>query len=427
METPTAIPTIPRLRVSRENPHQSTVYDYSGSQAGPSRLQSSTNLLDLYNLSGDADDDEQEQDTPRLPTLSTLPIEITSNLPDVTPAARLKAVLERTSARSKPPPAPAPLPSSASLSEFSDFEIPTIGNSQTSLARETLHSLFSHALREAGDTPQKSAKGKMKRRNSIDPSEFESSPRVSRKDRTDLKGKRKSMSDDEFSVSNVSSHAAVFDTLRQRLDSSSRQSPASNVDPDASLDAVKFMQELNASQFMAPVATSTPQHSLKMSVNSQFQTNLMDQDSEMQQAMRDLDSYENSLPAANTSKPTNYVAQPDRSHSSDILRSGRQKTDILKADSLHLSRSKESIIDLHEREREWNKRHTLVIQSQTRNINIPSLFLQVTVTGHCLEMEAPSHYTTTTLQALVLMTIILGRKKNLRNTMLTTRIGLILA
>ncbi|KAJ3922304.1 hypothetical protein F5877DRAFT_34104 [Lentinula edodes] len=274
METPTAIPIIPRLRVSRH--HQSTAYDYSGSvnlsEAGPSRLPNSTDFLEPNLHAENTDDDEQ--DTPKLHPISALPTDSSSPYPEDTPAARLKAVLERTSARSRPP--PAPIPSSGSTTDLeSDFDLPTIGSSQPSLARENLNSLFSRALREPGDTPQKSFKGKIRRRNSVDTSEFESSPRVAKvkDDRRVVEGKRRSLSDDELSSSN----SALYFTRFQAA--------------DESLDTVKDLDDI---QFTPPLVTSTPQHSLKMSVNSQFQSNLMDQDSEMQQAMRDLDSYEHS-------------------------------------------------------------------------------------------------------------------------------------
>lgn len=212
METPTAIPAIPRLRVSRQ--HQSTLYEFSDpqniSQDDPSRLQSSTNLMESH--IEDFGDDEQ-QDTPKLPAFPNLPPE-TPTFPEDTPAARLKAVLERTSAKSKPP--PPPLRSSSPVTEFeSDLEIPEMGSSQPSLARVNLNSLFTHALRDPGDTPQKSAKGKMRRRNSIDTSEFESSPRVveDKKDRTDYKGKRRSTSDDELSVSNSTLYYTLSNLL----------------------------------------------------------------------------------------------------------------------------------------------------------------------------------------------------------------------
>ncbi|KAJ3809638.1 hypothetical protein EV368DRAFT_46074 [Lentinula lateritia] len=302
METPTAIPIIPRLRISRH--HQSTVYDYSGSvnlssEAGPSRLPNSTEFLEPNLHAENTDDDEQ--DTPKLPSSSALPTDSSSPYPEDTPAARLKAVLERTSARSRPP--PAPIPSSGSTTDLeSDFDLPTIGSSQPSLARENLNSLFSHALREPGDTPQKSSKGKI-RRNSIDTSEFKYSPRVAKvkDDRSAVEGKRRSLSDDELSSSNSAlefqkqKNQATSDLDRTfpvflRTDTSEYR----YLLVDESLDTVKFLKDLDDIQFTPPVVTSTPQHSLKMSVNSQFQSNLMDQDSEMQQAMRDIDSYEHS-------------------------------------------------------------------------------------------------------------------------------------
>ncbi|KAJ3966687.1 hypothetical protein EV361DRAFT_934035 [Lentinula raphanica] len=372
METPTAIPPIPRLRVSRQ--HQSTIYDYSGSvnfsEAGPSRLHISTNLLEPSINMDNADDDDHEENTPKLPSVAALPNELSSTYPADTPAARLKAVLERTSAKSRPP--PAPIPSSASTTDFeSDFDIPTIGSSQPSLARETLNSLFSHALREPGDTPQKSVKGRLRRRNSIDTSEFESNPRASKikNSRAEGKGKRRSLSDDELSSSNISidrSQAAVFDTLRQRLDSGIKReeqvepSTTTNIDPDDSLDTLKFSQELNNTP---PAATSTPQHSW---FNSRFQSNLLDVDSEMQQAMRDLDSYEHSPPTGDThilkaprSGVTHEAQQKDdpredsesdrRISNSDHLAPEKSPSNRIR------SSSRGPVADTHQREREWNK------------------------------------------------------------------------
>ncbi|KAJ3995417.1 hypothetical protein F5050DRAFT_1573628 [Lentinula boryana] len=301
METPTAIPPIPRLRINRQ--HQSTVYDYSGSvnlsEAGPSRLQISTNLSEPFIHADNADDDDHEQDTPKLPSAAALPTEPLSTYPEDTPAARLKAVLERTSAKYRPP--PVPIPSSGSAIDFeSDFDIPTIGSSQPSLARENLNSLFSNALREPGDTPQKSVKAKMRRRNSIDTSEFESSPRVAKvnHNRAVEKGKRRSMSDDELSSSNTIASRKLDSQLRLTLIVGNKILFEQTLELIAlvaheSLDTLKFSKELDSSQLTPPAATSTPQHSW---FKSQFQSNLLDADSEMQQAMRDLDSYEHSLP-----------------------------------------------------------------------------------------------------------------------------------
>ncbi|KAJ3733700.1 hypothetical protein DFJ43DRAFT_978408, partial [Lentinula guzmanii] len=269
-------------------------------EAGPSRLQISTNLLEPFIHTENADDDDHEQDTPKLPSAAALPTEPLSTYPEDTPAARLKAVLERTSAKYKPPPVPIPIPSSGSAIDFeSDFDIPTIGSSQPSLARENLNSLFSNALREPGDTPQKSVKGKMRRRNSIDTSEFESSPRVAKvnNNRAGEKGKRRSMSDDELSSSNTIASRKLDSQLRLTLTVGNKSLSNQILElivlvAHESLDNLKFPKELDSSQLTPPAATSTPQHSW---FKSQFQSNLLDADSEMQQAMRDLDSYEHSL------------------------------------------------------------------------------------------------------------------------------------
>ncbi|KAH9176532.1 hypothetical protein EDB89DRAFT_1837333, partial [Lactarius sanguifluus] len=116
-----------------------------------------------------------------------------------TPAARLRALLaqvpntssaSRTQLLHEPPP---PLPSDRD----SDFDPPPkwANSSTTSSARENLRSLFTHALRDPGDTPCKDA-----RRNSIDLSEVEDSPRIDRviQERSRNKGKRTSFSDEEL-------------------------------------------------------------------------------------------------------------------------------------------------------------------------------------------------------------------------------------
>ncbi|EMD37770.1 hypothetical protein CERSUDRAFT_50423 [Gelatoporia subvermispora B] len=114
--------------------------------------------------------------------------------------ARLRAVMQsannasssRASVTPAQPPAPTP------LSDYdSDFDAPYsyVNNTTHSVARESLKDLFAHALRDSGDTPRK---GKQ-RRNSIDLSEVEDSPRIElvEKERAKNKGKRKSLSDEE--------------------------------------------------------------------------------------------------------------------------------------------------------------------------------------------------------------------------------------
>ena len=220
---------VPRLRITRH----STLIDDDLSRtptAGPSRL---------HPLLQHADNEDTDA-TPRLPVTSSLPS--IYNLTEDTPAARLRALLaqvpntssaSRTQLLHEPPP---PLPSDRD----SDFDPPPkwANSSTTSSARENLKSLFTHALREPGDTPRKDA-----RRNSIDSSEVEDSPRIDRviQERSRNKGKRMSFSDEELESSFVTavvrhphsdlehppsperntpvpaSHAANMEALRSRI------------------------------------------------------------------------------------------------------------------------------------------------------------------------------------------------------------------
>ncbi|KAI9509430.1 hypothetical protein F5148DRAFT_962060, partial [Russula earlei] len=123
-----------------------------------------------------------------------------------TPAARLRALLAQvpntsSSAASSSSAAAAsrtqllhePSPSLPSDRE-SDFDsVPRWNHlSSTGSARDSLRSLFTHALRDPGDTPRRHV-----RRNSIDSSEAEDSPRNDRvtQERARNRGKRTSLSD----------------------------------------------------------------------------------------------------------------------------------------------------------------------------------------------------------------------------------------
>ena len=183
---------VPRLRITRHSQLSLSPLDDDFSRtptAGPSRL-----------IPHDSEDTE---DTPRIPVTSSLP-SIYAAVDD-TPAARLRALLaqvpntssaSRTQLLHEPPP---PLPSDRD----SDFDPPPkwANSSTTSSARENLRSLFTHALREPGDTPRKNT-----RRNSIDSSEVEDSPRIDRviQERSRNKGKRMSFSDEELETSSSS-------------------------------------------------------------------------------------------------------------------------------------------------------------------------------------------------------------------------------
>ncbi|KAK7035223.1 hypothetical protein VNI00_011990 [Paramarasmius palmivorus] len=404
METPSsAIPPHPRLRVSRQHPIS---FNDSSPVAGPSRLP------DFHN----ADDDrENQEDTPKLPVSSTLPVSTNSDAeyPEDTPAARLRALLSlvpnsndtvKATRTARLPPQELSTATTIDLIE-SDSDVPQYGSTQPSFARESLKDLFSRALREPGDTPRKDLKGKAKRRNSFDASEVEASPRVEKawRDRGENKGKRKSLSDDEvdpaikFTQTPNSikiSQASTFNLMREGLSGASAlqdqllsDAPLSSA--DESMDTATFLRGLNSSRATPPAATSTPQHSLKMSFNSQFRSNLLDQDSEMQQAMDAFDSYEgnsqpileqNQSPPPRTSPTTispstrKSVSRLPVSQHPDTSTSSRDHTKHTElksrysfpsstpngfTPSAHAGGSRRSSADnsdlLHEREHSWNR------------------------------------------------------------------------
>jgi len=149
------------------------------------------------------DEEDDNQPTPRMPP-KAIPspsssygpnfdfgASTSSATPSDTPAARLRALLARSSdspngkyshTRSFAPPV-----------EAGTGIVPSRFTPATPIIiRDSLKDLFSHARREPGDTPQKSRP----RRSSFDSSEMDITPVVSR-EREQHKGKRKSLSDDE--------------------------------------------------------------------------------------------------------------------------------------------------------------------------------------------------------------------------------------
>jgi hypothetical protein len=112
-----------------------------------------------------------------------------------TPAARLRALLSRIPNTSPPNASGPPPPHQPLLSTTSEVESESelqYSPAASRSTRESLKNLFSRALREPGDTPRK----ERQRRNSVDVSEVEATPRVEM-ERAKNKGKRKSMSDEE--------------------------------------------------------------------------------------------------------------------------------------------------------------------------------------------------------------------------------------
>ncbi|KAI0331188.1 hypothetical protein GY45DRAFT_652275 [Cubamyces sp. BRFM 1775] len=394
--------SIPRLRISRFSPQSNN--EVLTPVAGPSHNP------DLLYAS---DDDEDAESTPRMAS-SAIPEKqspqhtTTTGLPADTPAARLRALLARvpnTPPDSATPHAPSfrpPVVPSGSEPD-SDFEPPYSSVTNPSIARESLKELFSRALREPGNTPRK---GKQ-RRNSIDASEVESSPRV--EERAKYKGKRRSLSDEEAEKSKhiepsersfrSSSAASAFDALRQRLDGSTSMLPTLPAEqmvmdmtmppPNSSTDtAMPPIAPMDTSSGTPPYATSTPMRTFQMSAHLHMQSNLLDQDSEMQNALQGMDSYDSapapkhrhSTPslrrfAAASPRPTPQTTSPARplswsshskSHSTHnlppVVRRGSEDLDASSSrasSSLsgadYKERQDEGVRErLHERERGWN-------------------------------------------------------------------------
>ena len=361
---------VPRLRITRHSQLSLSPLDDDFSRtptAGPSRL--------------NPHDSEDTEDTPRIPVTSSLPSIYTAV--DDTPAARLRALLaqvpntssaSRTQLLHEPPP---PLPSDRD----SDFDPPPkwANSSTTSSARENLRSLFTHALREPGDTPRKDG-----RRNSIDSSEVEDSPRIDRviQERSRNKGKRTSFSDEELETSSSSfatilthshlkpsrspetntpvpaSHAANMETLRNRILGTQSDSEYPSYHPlecivrpnsaasmsvasDFSADNAALIREMHGHTTSAPGISSTSLHTVQFSTQFQSQSSrpfmrilspllisalsdLLDQDSEMQRAMGVADSFDaaSSNQAPSCTFPTLFInncsrlsSQPPKSQS----------------------------------------------------------------------------------------------------------------
>ncbi|KAI9446686.1 hypothetical protein H4582DRAFT_594749 [Lactarius indigo] len=300
--------TVPRLRITRHSQLPLSPLDHDSSRtptAGPSRL---------HALHGDNEDTDS---TPRLPVSSSLP-SIYAPVED-TPAARLRALLahvpntssaSRTQLLHEPPP---PLPSDRD----SDFDPPPkwANSSTTSSARENLRSLFTYALRDPGDTPRKDA-----RRNSIDSSEVEDSPRIDRviQERSRNKGKRTSFSDEELETSSKrntpipASHAANMEALKSRILGTHLSQPdaSMSVASDSSTDNAALIREMHGRAAPAPgISSASLQPPAHLSTQFQSQSNLLDQDSEMQRAMGVADSF-GSASVERPSKFANGIVGP---------------------------------------------------------------------------------------------------------------------
>ncbi|KAJ7497099.1 hypothetical protein FB451DRAFT_1018462 [Mycena latifolia] len=265
---------VPRLRLSRQPlvVVADRLVPQEESHAGPSRLRDQT----ADDVNTDAAGDEDHQPTPKGPPNSNAS-------PPVEAAARLRALLNRFPNQPKNSVARPVSPSEVE----SDFDPPRFSPTTPSLYKESLKDVFSRALRDPGDTPVKSRP----RRNSIDTSEVEASPRV--RERAKNKGKRKSLSDEEADKPLTNSHTPLQNQVAPApLYECAYLERHGYSSTDDTPDTTTFLRDLNSSRATPPAATSTPLHSMEISADSKYQTNLMDHDSEMQHMMKDLDSYE---------------------------------------------------------------------------------------------------------------------------------------
>ncbi|KAI0743380.1 hypothetical protein C8Q80DRAFT_1106841 [Daedaleopsis nitida] len=277
--------SIPRLRLPRHSPQYKD--QPLTPVAGPSHNP------DLLHTDDDDDDDDAEstprmsasaaldRQSPRVPTSPSLPVD--------NPTARLRALLSRvpnSSNGATPHARPLVLPSSSEPE--SDFDEPPQSLTTSSIARESLKDLFSHALREPGNTPRKNGRP---RRNSIDASEVETNPRVE-EERASYKAKRRSLSDEEgdkssevYGLGHVprSSAASAFDALRQRLNQSTSVMPSFSQEPmvmdmsmpppNSSTDTAMLPAgRVDTPSETPPRATSTPMRTFQMSMHMNMQS-----------------------------------------------------------------------------------------------------------------------------------------------------------
>ncbi|KXN90177.1 hypothetical protein AN958_04667 [Leucoagaricus sp. SymC.cos] len=161
-----------------------------------------------------------------------------------------------------------------------------------SRARESLRDIFSKALREPGDTPQKN---RQRSNSDSSASEMDVSPANSRK-WSDAKGKRKSLSDEEpLSDTNSTNknflplESTTHPILRTPRDTNGTDFPLKTISAEDSDDAD---ESSNPRRISSSIPPSTTLESLRISQNSSLpqQSNLLDQDSEMHRAFGELES-----------------------------------------------------------------------------------------------------------------------------------------
>lgn len=229
----------PRLRLHRRSPSPSSRMSDNSSEATPQAGPASAR----FSFAAIRDDHEEDE----LPTPRMQPRPINSDhtaVPAETPAARLRALLAREprSSRDTTPSHPPAPPSEAD----SFAGPPRLGSSSSSVARESLRNIFSRALREPGDTPEKNRQ----RRNSFDGSSMEITPVVDR-DRGQRRAARRSLSDEEADKPSMFPSYTLPVMPRPCVPESSRQSDRSfRFSTAASFDALRARLMASQSQLM---------------------------------------------------------------------------------------------------------------------------------------------------------------------------------
>ncbi|KAG6331117.1 hypothetical protein ID866_7971 [Astraeus odoratus] len=364
MEAPSSVTLLkPRLRLLRRSPSPRMPDNGEDNtpRSGPSGFDHPANSAD-----------EDEQPTPRMPMKAiasgngdpgpshpTYSSPLTTATPADTPAARLRALLARAprSPRSVPPVIAQVLPSDAD----SDLGSSRLGSSAASVARENLKDIFTRALREPGDTPQKGRP----RRNSVDNSLMEISP-VLEREKAKHRKKRCSLSDEEVDkrkfviesdTSVRSSQAATFDTLRARL-------------------------------------TSSQSQIMDQQLPTFLYDHLLEPDSGMQQAIGEIMSSENE--ASNAADPTTTpatsrpLASMTRGKHVTGIRSGNDSHELkLEGNGKDYRRSREDERN-NQRERDWNRPKPLVL-ARTGTPDLPHRLSQELGHSHSdLSLSSPN-------------------------------------
>ncbi|KAJ3518126.1 hypothetical protein NLJ89_g43 [Agrocybe chaxingu] len=246
----------PRLRMLRQSP-TSAPYDRSAqtttstSEPGPSRLPDFSQFVNVDLRAMDLSDDNiYSSDEPRTPQVPTPPTVTRSE----NPAAVLRALLSRLPAQSRSPTVSRTSSRQNTSERESDYDASERASATPSAAQSSLKNIFGRALQESGNTPRK-AQSMIE---DMDTSGVEFTP-MPEGNRLDLKGKSRSLDGGETETTiarprtrfKASSQPITKDFLRERFSDLQDDSPTCPRD--------------------------TP-------------TNLLDQDSEMQNAIQAFDS-----------------------------------------------------------------------------------------------------------------------------------------